>query len=1153
MKTKKYLNGLIALAVLAQSIPLLPAAPASAAVSVQTMRTRIFTYDFGDFSARYDTRTGLWFDEAGTLISAATEKTQTAAYQGSKVTVDTESCKVYDEAGNELPALSKCAADYLGGGANWVTYAPQYYDKAQQTYLDVPVPDSFPLTYRFMEDDDSFACALYFGDAFYCTLAYCDPSFTGEKAGIRGSSAQADTLPFTDSGDTTADGEINVLDAVLSCRIVVEEEKAPVSDLGLELADVDGDGLITTGDTTALIHDLAHPGEITPEPQIPDNAVPVLSQKKTEPQPYDAGEMEALCRALSERYTYEEEIDMDRFYDDYLYLAEYDGEDNIGYTLTRGEETDQLSLFFFYENAQYAFHMEIRALDIDETGKLTVYAEKDTLSCPGTENYGIFRRDLTVASGWMPEITDIELITDAVADFSDIPQQLYITVDTFGEAEPDFYIMTGSCKWEGRLYQQFRHFELMPDGRYHVERALWDHTEDGFRYGDLFVPDGKVSMTRIYPEPDDPVCAEVYFDCLASDAKLHRIGSCINVMEQKKLTVTDIDYDGSQHWSISLKDENGGEYYYGLSEYGTNGGNLLGINVLDSAVGYGYTFAMYQGIPVIPLELVYTPADKIPVLSQNRCALQWDYQPEDKITEAMQAFGYDGYPEDFFYAYAMEPGDAPQYAYSLKEGTDEDILTLYFNYWDGTMYPNLEIMDAEIDLGGVLHVTVGRYMNNDVSMQSCFVRELHIAHGSLPQITGLQVDDKVYQETYTDAAELYYLMQQENGFYTPIMPAEDIYVNYWDFDMYEGLAVRCKDDAEALPTVAEFMQQRLSSGVGEAPVPFRSDLPAESIRLIPNSNLSEEKIAEILADDRYEVLGLLRAHYQKKAYLAENWDHCLMIVPAEGCTLDAAMLDTDEYGHITNTNGFWTTEASPEEAITICGKLTALDSIEYAWPVGSYNANLSAEELQYFAVDAYEEKISEDDPMMFQRKAAWSAFQSALPQQLYITAAEHSDIPSNVFPVFSQKKTEPQPYDAGEMEALCRALSERYTYEEEIDMDRFYDDYLYLAEYDGEDNIGYTLTRGEETDQLSLFFFYENAQYAFHMEIRALDIDETGKLTVYAEKDTLSCPGTENYGIFRRDLTVASGWMPEITDIELITDAVADFSDIPQQLSITLK
>ena len=150
----------------------------------------------------------------------------------------------------------------------------------------------------------------------------------------------------------------------------------------------------------------------------------------------------------------------------------------------------------------------------------------------------------------------------------------------------------------------------------------------------------------------------------------------------------------------------------------------------------------------------------------------------------------------------------------------------------------------------------------------------------------------------SEAAELYTRMQQNNGFYTPIIPAEGIYVDYYDFDKYGGIVVRCKDNAEALPTVAEFMQQRLSSRFVEEPVPFRSDLPAESIHLILNSGQTEEKIAEILSDDRYEVLGTLRTHYQKKAYLAGNWDHSLMIVPAEGCSLDAAMLNTDELLYI---------------------------------------------------------------------------------------------------------------------------------------------------------------------------------------------------------------------------------------------------------------
>ncbi len=140
------------------------------------------------------------------------------------------------------------------------------------------------------------------------------------------------------------------------------------------------------------------------------------------------------------------------------------------------------------------------------------------------------------------------------------------------------------------------------------------------------------------------------------------------------------------------------------------------------------------------------PENAVPVRSQVRSSLQWDWQPEDKVREAMEAFGYDGCTDDFFYIFGLTEGSAPAYAYQLKEGASEDILSLYFNYWDGTMYPNLEIQAAEIDRSGVLHVTVGRYENNDYSYQRCFRSDLHVAHGSLPQITGLQVEDKVYTE-----------------------------------------------------------------------------------------------------------------------------------------------------------------------------------------------------------------------------------------------------------------------------------------------------------------------------------------------------------------------------------------------------------------------
>ncbi len=255
---QKVLAGIGSIAVLLQAGAAFPAVPqiTASAAAAESMQLRVFSYNFGSFSALYDTVGKCWYDTEGNLLSAESAAKQQARFDGNDVTVDLENKTVTDSKGKELPALTQCIEDYLSHNKGWVSYEAKYYDKAQQKYVTVPKPAGFPLTYQFRKDDDSFACDLYFGSHLYCTLAYHQQGYA-YGAAVRGERATADTLPFTDAGDATVDGDVNVCDAVLTCRTVAEDPDVPITALGRELADSNSDGRVDKDDSLQVLYRLA--------------------------------------------------------------------------------------------------------------------------------------------------------------------------------------------------------------------------------------------------------------------------------------------------------------------------------------------------------------------------------------------------------------------------------------------------------------------------------------------------------------------------------------------------------------------------------------------------------------------------------------------------------------------------------------------------------------------------------------------------------------------------------------------------------------------------------------------------------------------------------------------------------------------------------
>ena len=380
----KIFAGLLSAAVMLQNAAALPFVPAPtalpvSAVSTESMRARVFTYDFGTFSALYDTAANHWYDTEGNLISAATEQTQSAGYQGKSFRVDTKEKKVYDSTGKEMTQLSECAADYMEKGTEWVSYAPQYYDKAQQKYLDVPKPASFPLSFCFLPDDMDFGCEVYFGETLYCTLAFNSQSYLESGAALRGTAAMGKSVPFTDVGDTTVDGDVNVCDAVLSARVASNDNDAPITDLGKLLADQNKDGVVDANDTKDLLGVLVLGTSGSTEPEVTDvTEIPILSIEETEP---------VLDRANS-----------------YIYGGMCAGRENVFmlYDLVEGE-TDTLKLDYVAPATAKQI-LRIEQIVMDAYGTLIVRA-----GFTGTETAGsgVHHTEITLPHGALPEPTGV--------------------------------------------------------------------------------------------------------------------------------------------------------------------------------------------------------------------------------------------------------------------------------------------------------------------------------------------------------------------------------------------------------------------------------------------------------------------------------------------------------------------------------------------------------------------------------------------------------------------------------------------------------------------------------------------------------------------------------------------------------------------------
>ncbi|MBQ6943662.1 MAG: dockerin type I repeat-containing protein [Ruminococcus sp.] len=169
-----------------------------------------------------------------------------------------------------------------------------------------------------------------------------------------------------------------------------------------------------------------------------------------------------------------------------------------------------------------------------------------------------------------------------------------IVYDTEKFDAKEFFVYVGTY---GDGLPQFRYLYPESDGSYTADKVIWENAPTDIAYGDIFVANGEINLTKVYPAANDPVYAHAYHYTIDENAVLNKSGNCSDIMEKRNLTVTSKTYDGSSHWSIRYKDEAGTEYYYGLSVLAS----VLEVDPLDYEEGDVCTFALYNGNMVVPL------------------------------------------------------------------------------------------------------------------------------------------------------------------------------------------------------------------------------------------------------------------------------------------------------------------------------------------------------------------------------------------------------------------------------------------------------------------------------------------------------------------------------------------------------------------------
>ena len=121
------------------------------------------------------------------------------------------------------------------------------------------ITGKLPLTYRFSDSTEMFYCQILLdgevlGGVQYSIDAGDAPEavpWCNESAGLAVETA------YTGLGDINVNGRNDIADAILLAQFLAEDAEAAVTSLGLELSDMNGDGLLRADDLCIILCELA--------------------------------------------------------------------------------------------------------------------------------------------------------------------------------------------------------------------------------------------------------------------------------------------------------------------------------------------------------------------------------------------------------------------------------------------------------------------------------------------------------------------------------------------------------------------------------------------------------------------------------------------------------------------------------------------------------------------------------------------------------------------------------------------------------------------------------------------------------------------------------------------------------------------------------
>ena len=238
--------------------------------TIQVNNKTITRVHLGDMWLYYDEDAETWFDAEGNLLTDKTEHRQTALYEGKTYTVDLDQMQVFADDGSVNEELSALLPTYLAYrplsfyGIDGVYFDELYgtaeYDAAYERVQKIA--DSIPLTYAFSETTDSFVCYIYMPNdtTYFAGMQYSFDANDYPEA-VPFCNAEANVMnvesDYLTIGDVSINSKVDVADAVLMARIIAEDDSVPVSQLGLELMDVNNDNYWDINDLRAITVQLA--------------------------------------------------------------------------------------------------------------------------------------------------------------------------------------------------------------------------------------------------------------------------------------------------------------------------------------------------------------------------------------------------------------------------------------------------------------------------------------------------------------------------------------------------------------------------------------------------------------------------------------------------------------------------------------------------------------------------------------------------------------------------------------------------------------------------------------------------------------------------------------------------------------------------------